>query len=96
MFIIRNNVPINNPVATIEGQINMAHDYTSKNDYIMQIPYLNEEGRARVITIRWHDARELVEAGSHRLLRADDGLYLVTPIKPAATNHVYQIGCDAV
>jgi hypothetical protein len=74
----------------------MAHEYTSKNDYIMQLPYLNEDGKARVVTIRWYDARELVDDGTHRLLRADDGLYLVTPIKPAVTNHVYQIGCDAV
>ena len=74
----------------------MAHDYNSKNDYIMQIPYLNEEGRARVVTIRWYDARELVEDGSHRLLRADDGLYLVTPIKPPVVGHIYQIGCEAV
>lgn len=74
----------------------MAHDYTSKHDYIMQLPYLNDDGKARVVTIRWYDARELVDAGSHQLLRADDGLYLVTPIKAAAVNHVYQIGCEAV
>ena len=74
----------------------MAHDYNTKNDYIMQLPYLNEDGKARVVTVRWYDARELVEGGSHRLLRADDGLYLVTPIQPAAVNHIYQIGCEAV
>ena len=74
----------------------MTHDYSSKNDYILQLPYINDSGNARVVDIKWHDARELVEAGSHQLLRADDGLYLVTPIKPAAVNHVYQIGCEAV
>jgi hypothetical protein len=74
----------------------MAHDYNSKNDYLMQIPYLNDDGKARVVNVRWYDARELVEAGSHQLLRADDGLYLVTPIKPAAVKHIYQIGCEAV
>jgi hypothetical protein len=74
----------------------MTHDYSSKNDYIMQIPYLNDEGRARVVTIRWYDARELVDDGSHQLLRADDGLYLVTPIKPPVVGHIYQIGCEAV
>jgi len=74
----------------------MAHKYTSMNDYLLQLPYLNDEGSAIVVHIKWHDARQLVEAGTHHLLRADDGLYLVTPIKPAATNHVYQIGCDAV
>ena len=74
----------------------MTHDYTSKNDYLLQLPYLNDEGSAIVVHVKWHDARQLVEADTHCLLRADDGLYLVTPIKPAATNHVYQIGCDAV
>jgi hypothetical protein len=74
----------------------MAHDYSSKNDYIMQLPYLNDDGKARVVTIRWYDARELVDDGSHQLLRADDGLYLVTPIKPPVVGHIYQIGCDAV
>jgi len=74
----------------------MAHKYTSMNDYLLQLPYLNDEGSAIVVHIKWHDARQLVEASTHHLLRADDGLYLVTPIKPAATNHVYQIGCDAV
>lgn len=74
----------------------MTHDYTSKNDYLLQLPYLNDEGSAIVVHVKWHDARQLVEAGTHCLLRADDGLYLVTPIKPAATNHVYQIGCNAV
>jgi len=74
----------------------MTHDYTSKNDYLLQLPYLNDEGSAIVVHVKWHDARQLVEADTHCLLRADDGLYLVTPIKPAATNHVYQIGCNAV
>ena len=74
----------------------MAHDYSSKNDYIMQLPYLNDDGKARVVTIRWYDARELVDDGSHQLLRADDGLYLVTPIKPPVVGHIYQIGCEAV
>jgi hypothetical protein len=74
----------------------MAHDYTSKNDYLLQVPYLNENGSARVVTVRWYDARELVDSGTHQLLRVDDGLYLATPIKAPATNHVYQIGCDAV
>jgi hypothetical protein len=74
----------------------MAHEYTSKNDYLLQLPYVNDIGHAHVVDIKWHNAEELVSAGSHRLLRADDGLYLVTPIKPAVTNHVYQIGCDAV
>jgi hypothetical protein len=74
----------------------MAHDYSSKNDYIMQLPYLNDDGKARVVTIRWYDARELVDDGSHQLLRADDGLYLVTPIKPPVVGHVYQIGCEAI
>lgn len=74
----------------------MAHDYNSKNDYTMQLPYLNDEGQARVVTIRWNDARELVGDGSHQLLRADDGLYLVTPIKPPVVGHIYQIGCEAV
>lgn len=74
----------------------MTHDYSSKNDYMMQLPYLNDGGYARVVTIRWYDARDLVEAGSHQLLRADDGLYLVTPIKPPVVGHTYQIGCEAV
>jgi hypothetical protein len=74
----------------------MTHNYTSRNDYLLQLPYLNDEGSAIVVHVKWHDARQLVEADTHCLLRADDGLYLVTPIKPAATNHVYQIGCDAV
>jgi hypothetical protein len=74
----------------------MTHKYTSMNDYLLQLPYLNDEGGAIVVHVKWHDARQLVEADTHCLLRADDGLYLVTPIKPAAVNHVYQIGCDAV
>jgi len=75
----------------------MAHDYyDSAHSYIMQIPYVNEDGKARVVNIEWYDARELVDAGTHRLLRADVGLYLITPIKPPVVNHTYQIGCDAV
>ena len=74
----------------------MTHDYTSKNDYIIQLPYVSDSGHAFVADIKWYSAEELVSAGTHRLLRADDGLYLVTPIKPAVTNHIYQIGCDAV
>ena len=74
----------------------MAHDYTSKNDYLLQLPYLNDNGSAHVADIKWYCAQGLVEGGTHRLLRADDNLYVVTPIKPAVTNHVYQIGCDAV
>jgi hypothetical protein len=74
----------------------MAHDYTSKNDYLLQLPYLNESGSARVVTVRCYDAQQLVESGTHLLLRVDDGMYLATPIKAPAINHVYQIGCDAV
>ena len=74
----------------------MTHKYTSTNDYLLQLPYLNDEGNAIVVHIKWHDARQLVEADTHHLLLADKGLYLVTPIKPAVTNHVYQIGSDAV
>ena len=74
----------------------MTHKYTSINDYLLQLPYLNDEGSAIVVHIKWHDARQLVAADTQCLLRADDGLYLVTPIKPAVTNHIYQIGCDAV
>ena len=71
----------------------MTHDfYTAANKYLMQLPYLNEDGRARVVTIDRYDARELVEAGTHRLLRADADMYVVTPIAAPVTNHVYQIG----
>ena len=69
----------------------MAHDYYDpKHSYIMQIPYLTDNGSARVVNIGWHDARQSIDDGTHR------GIYLVTPIKPPATNHIYQIGCEAV
>jgi hypothetical protein len=75
----------------------MAHDYYDpKHSYIMQIPYLTDNGSARVVNVGWHDARESIDAGTHRLLHVDGGIYLVTPIKPPATNHIYQIGCEAV
>lgn len=74
----------------------MTHQYTSANDYLLQLPYLNDSGSARVVHIKWHDARELVEAGSHRLLHADAEIYLLTPISPPAVGYRYQIGCEAV
>lgn len=74
----------------------MTHDYTSENDYLLQLPYLNDSGSAYAADIKWYCAQALVEGGTHSLLRADDALYVVTPIKPAVTNHVYQIGSDAV
>lgn len=74
----------------------MAHDYSSKNDYLLQVPYLNDSGSPRVVTIRWHDARELVSDGTHQLLNAGSEIYLVTPIKPPVVGHIYQIGCEAI
>ena len=74
----------------------MTHDYSSTNDYLLQLPYLNDSGNAYVADIKWYCAQSLVEGGTHSILRADDGLYIITPIKPAVTNHVYQIGCEAV
>lgn len=71
----------------------MTHNFYNKaHTYLMQIPYLNDGGNARVVTITSNDARELTESGSHQLLRADADLYVVTPIQSPATNHVYQIG----
>jgi hypothetical protein len=49
----------------------MAHDYYDpKHSYIMQIPYLTDNGSARVVNIGWHDARESIDAGTHRPLAA--------------------------
>ena len=74
----------------------MAHEFSHTNDYLIQLPYLNDGGNAHVIDIKAHSAQMLVSGGSHRVMKADHGLYVLTPTQPAVTGHVFQIGELAV
>jgi hypothetical protein len=66
----------------------MLDTYGSKN--ILQLPYLNDEGNAICVTIGWHDARQLLDAGTHRRIHVDGDMYVVTPIAPAVTDYKFQ------
>ena len=72
------------------------HSFNRNNDYMLQLPDLNEDGNAIVADIKAHNASELVERGTHRLMNVAGAMYLLTPIKPAVTAHVFQIGEPAV
>lgn len=63
--------------------------------YILQLPYLNDNGNPICTTIKGHNARSLCDRGTHRILDNGDGIFVVTPIVPAATNIVFQIGQPA-
>ena len=66
----------------------MTTEYTA--NYILQLPYLNDEGNAICVTIGWSDARQLREAGTHRSIHVDGDLYVLTPIRAAVTDHAFQ------
>ena len=80
----------------LERIFKMTHNFNRDNDYLIQLPYLNEMGNARVIGIQYYEASQLVESGSHKLLKADSHLYVLTPIKAAVVNHIFQVGELAV
>jgi len=63
--------------------------------YLLQLPYLNENGKPRVVNIRRYDATMLRDAGTHECLGAESGVIVVTPIMPAETNVTFQIGQPA-
>ena len=62
--------------------------------YILQLPYLNEDGAAVCVTIERRDAERLREMQTHRLI-ASDGVVVVTPIQRAVTGHTFQLECEA-
>ena len=66
----------------------MSDTYKSKN--ILQLPYLNDDGNAICVNIAWHDARQLLEANTHRRIHVDGDLYVITPICAAVADHKFQ------
>ena len=59
--------------------------------YLLQLPYLNENGSPRVVGIRRWDATMLRDAGTHECLGAEGGVIVVTPIVPAETSVTFQL-----
>ena len=64
--------------------------------YLLQLPYLNEDGKPVVITINKYDAEMLRDNGSHKFLKGVENLFVVTPRQAAATNVTFQIGNPAL
>lgn len=62
--------------------------------YLLQLPYLNDNGAPVVVCIRKYDAENLRDNKTHKLL-ASDGVVVVTPIAAAVTNHAFQLGGKA-
>ena len=66
----------------------MTDNYKSKN--ILQLPYLNDAGNAICVNISWHDARQLLDANTHRRIHVDGDLYVITPICAAVVDYKFQ------
>lgn len=62
-----------------------------KTLYLLQLPYLNDEGKPVVINTTRNDAEMLREHGTHRFI-VHDNVFVVTPIVPAKTGVTFQIG----
>jgi hypothetical protein len=63
--------------------------------YLLQLPYLNENGKPMCAKIESYTASSLRDNKTHEIIDNGDGFFVVTPIVPAATNVVFQIGQPA-
>ena len=61
------------------------------NTFLLQLPYLNEQGNPIVIRTVWHDAERLVKGGTHKILGGPD-LWVLSPKVPAVVKHQFQLG----
>jgi hypothetical protein len=68
----------------------------TKTLYLLQLPYLNEDGKPMCAQIKNYTAETLRDHGTHRIIDHGDGLFIVTPIVPAATNVTFQVGQPAL
>lgn len=68
----------------------------SNDTFSIQLPYLNKSGSPMCVEINQFDAENLVNSGTHKIISASDDYHVLTPIKTAATNVVFQLGCDPV
>jgi hypothetical protein len=70
--------------------------------FMLQLPYLNDDGNPRVIDITPGSAHQLFAAKTHRCLHAfthsvtGKQWFPLTPIVAPAQNHVYQLGEEPV
>jgi hypothetical protein len=60
--------------------------------YLLQLPYLNEQGNPRVIEIDESAAEQLLRAKSHRAFHMTDDCSGLTPIVRAAVDVQFQLG----
>ena len=67
---------------------------TNKPLYLLQLPYLNDEGKPVVVNTTRYDAEMLREYGTHTFI-VHGNVFVVTPIAPAKTGVTFQIGNPA-
>jgi hypothetical protein len=80
----------------VEELFNDPDRYTAAH-FSVQLPYLNDKGSPICIDTTHGYASSLVQHHkTHRLLQAEPGYYVLTPIVPARTGVVFQIGEAAI
>ena len=62
--------------------------------YLLQLPYLNEEGNPIVVGINKSDVGQLRDNGTHEIISSGP-VVVATPIVRAVTHHTFQIGGNA-